>query len=184
MRDFLRPQAPVSGTCRPVPPPCLPGIEVPVPLRLPKSTRQKKGKNAIFPVPRCRSQAPAHQSCCPVSLVLGSLSLQGLQKTLAKKKKKGENARFSPSSGARLRHPPSGPAALPPSHQGPCPFKASKKHSPKKNRSGFFPPAGSRGEGRSHPAGPGLVSYPLARRWVLAGVDVVWMLSCVLWSLF
>ena len=64
MRDFLRPQAPVSGTrppvpqgktrdilcphvlvpgtCSPVPPPCLPSSGVPVPLRIPKSTSQKK----------------------------------------------------------------------------------------------------------------------------------------------
>ena len=32
--------------------------------------------------------------------------------------------------------------------------------------------------------GRGLCLTPFARRWVLAGVDVVWMLSCVLWSLF
>ena len=32
--------------------------------------------------------------------------------------------------------------------------------------------------------GWGLYLSPFTRRWVLAGVDVVWMLSCVLWSLF
>ena len=34
------------------------------------------------------------------------------------------------------------------------------------------------------PPGRGLYLTPFARRWVLSGVDVVWMLSCVLWSLF
>ena len=34
------------------------------------------------------------------------------------------------------------------------------------------------------PLGHGLYLTPFARRWVLAGVDVVWLLSCVFWSLF
>ena len=75
MCTFLCPQAPVSGTCSPVLLPCFPSIGVPVPLRLPKSSCQKKReKRAIFFLLRRRSQAPAHRSCCPVSLVLGSLS--------------------------------------------------------------------------------------------------------------
>ena len=46
------------------------------------------------------------------------------------------------------------------------------------------PPTGSWGEGRLDPLGWGLYLTPFARRWVLTGVDVVWLLSCVLWSLF
>ena len=32
--------------------------------------------------------------------------------------------------------------------------------------------------------GQGLYLTTFARRWVLMGVDVVWLLSCVFWSLF
>ena len=46
-----------------------------------KKKKKKKGKNTrFFFVLRRRSQAPAHWSCCPVSLAPGSLSLQGFQK--------------------------------------------------------------------------------------------------------
>ena len=40
------------------------------------------------------------------------------------------------------------------------------------------------GRGTRVPPGWGLNLTPFTRCWVLAGVDVVWMLSCVLWSLF
>ena len=140
MRDILCPQVPVPGTRSPVPPPCLPSTGVPVPLRLPKSARQeekkKEEKRAISSVLRHRSQAPAHRyrrEKCGIFFVL---------------------RRRSQAPAHRSRHP----ASL---ATGARPFKASKKHSPKKTRSGFFPPAGSRGKGRSGPAGPGLVSYPL-----------------------
>ena len=46
MHDFLCPQALVSGTHSLVLLACFPSIGVPVPLRLPKSTRQKKKKMA------------------------------------------------------------------------------------------------------------------------------------------
>ena len=46
------------------------------------------------------------------------------------------------------------------------------------------PPARSWGESAWVPLGRGLYLTPFAWHWVLSGVDVVWMLSCVLWSLF
>ena len=110
MRDFLRPQVPVSGTRPPVP--------------------QGKTRDILCP------QAPAHQSHLPASLAPGSLSLLGFQKALAKKRKKkgknacfpvlkcrsqaptpgpaGKNVGYSLSSGAGPRHPLTSPAALPP----------------------------------------------------------------------
>ena len=38
--------------------------------------------------------------------------------------------------------------------------------------------------GARFPPSQGLYLTPFTRRWVLAGVDVVWLLSCVFWSLF
>ena len=45
-------------------------------------------------------------------------------------------------------------------------------------------PLGVGGRGAWVPRGWGLYLTCFTRHWVLAGVDVVWMLSCVLWSLF
>ena len=46
----------------------------------------------------------------------------------------------------------------------------------------FLPGAGVRGA--QVPPGCGLYLAPFTRCWVLAGVDVIWLLSCVFWSLF
>ena len=46
-------------------------------------------------------------------------------------------------------------------------------------------PPGAGGRGARVPPGRGLYLTPFARHWVLVGVDVVWLLSCVFfWSLF
>ena len=75
------------------------------------------------------------------------------------------------------RFPASGLSVLP------CPFKTSKKHSPKKKKKTAlvsFHPLGAGGRGTWILPVRGLYLTPFARHWVLAGVDVVWMLSCSL----
>ena len=149
MYDFLYPQAPVSGTRSPVLLPCFPSIGVPVPLRLPKSTFQKKIHSHFF-VLRRQPQAPAHQSCHPVSLVSRTPHMHFVC--------------------ALVRMAGAGCSAVLGSLSS-C--------------SDSSPPTWSWGEGHSGPAGLGFVSYPLCKALSSrTGVDVVWILSCVLWSLF
>ena len=45
-------------------------------------------------------------------------------------------------------------------------------------------PPGAGVRGARVPPGCGLYLTPFVRHWVLTGVDVVWLLSCVFWSLF
>ena len=134
MHNFLCPQVPVSGTCSLVLLPCFPSIGVSVPLRLPKSTRQiKREKYAIFFVIRRRSQASRSPVLLPCFPSIGVPVPLRLPKSIHQKKK-GKNARFSLSSDAVLRYLVTGLAALSTQYWGPCPFKASKKHLPKKKR--------------------------------------------------
>ena len=124
-----------------------------------------------------------------------------------KRKRKGKSAQFSSSSGAGLRHPPTGPVgrntryslssapvpgtrSLVPPPCLPCNGVSVRlrlpksTHQKKKTAPISFHPPGARGRGARVPPGRGLYLTPFARCWVPAGVDVVWMLSCVLWSLF
>ena len=142
-RFFFFPQAPVPGTCSLVLLPCLPSTGVPVPLRLPKSTRQKekkkRGKTHDFlrpqvPVSGTRPPVPqgkTHDILCPQAPVPGTRSPVLLL--------------CLPSTGV------------------PVPLRLPKSTHQKKNRSCFFPPSWSWREGHSGPAGPGLVSYPLRK---------------------
>ena len=45
-------------------------------------------------------------------------------------------------------------------------------------------PPGAGVRGAQVPPGHGLYLTPFTRCWVLTGVQVVWLLSCVFWSLF
>ena len=74
MRDFLCPQAPVSGTCSLVLLPCFLSIGVSVPLRLPKSTCQKKKKNCSRFFPSAGIQGEGHSG--PAGPVLVSYLLR------------------------------------------------------------------------------------------------------------
>ena len=156
---FFCPQAPVPGTRSPVPLPCLPSTGVPVPLRLPKRGK-KRGKTHDFLHPQAVSgtrppvpQGKTWDILCPQAPVPGTRS-------------------------------PVPPPCLP-STGVPVPLRLPKSARQKKKTAPVsLHPPGAGGRGAQVPPGRGLYLTPFARCWVLAGVDVVWMLSCVLWSLF